>query len=74
MKIEEVNNQNKKTLYEFSERLKEFNLKELDREWLIECFRLILENIIVYKKKIDIIYKYEWSLKKIDTKKLKTLK
>jgi hypothetical protein len=32
VKIEEVNNQNKKTLYEFSERLKEFNLKELDRE------------------------------------------
>ena len=61
IKVEETNNQNKKTLYEFSERLKDFDLKSLDRKWLIECFRLVIEKIVIYKTKIDIIYKYNWN-------------
>jgi len=63
IKVEDTNNKNKnkKTLYEFSVRLKDFNLKSLDRKWLIECFRLVIEKFVVYKKKIDIIYKYSWN-------------
>lgn len=69
IKDEELNQDNKEVLYNFAKRLQGLTIKKLWRKELMEYLRIFIEKIVVYKDRVEIIYKFENEPTKKDIKK-----
>jgi hypothetical protein len=64
-----TNQQNKEVLYNFANKLKDLNIKEICRTDLIKYLTVFIEKAMVYKDKVEVIYKFEHEPKTKNNKK-----